>query len=56
MSELEKEELVNRITAMTVEEKIMVCSLLPTDILVEEIKTRLLMQEQRLSNIVSALM
>lgn len=56
MSELEKEELVNRITAMTVEEKIMVCSLLPSDILADEVKKRLLAQEQRLNNIVSALM
>ena len=55
MSELEKEEITSRICAMSTEEQVMVCSLLPSEVLAFEIRTRLLMQEKIINDAASAL-
>ena len=49
MSELEREEFVSRIKAMSEEEKILACSLMPSEILVLELGKRLLEQERKIS-------
>ena len=47
MSELEKEELTRRINGMSEEEKILACSLMPPEILVNEVEKRFSKQEKR---------
>ena len=55
MSEFEREELTNRINAMSLEEKMLVCSLLPSELLAIEVKVRLQEQEQKIFNVTMAL-
>ena len=49
MSELEREELTRRINGMSEEEKRLAASLLPSDILADEVGVRLLKYEQKIS-------
>ena len=52
MSELEREELESRIKGMSREEKIFVVSLMPSEILADVIKNKLLIAERKLVNVV----
>lgn len=55
MSELEKEELTNRVKGMSEEEKRLVASVLPSEILAIEVGIRMLQQEQKISNMAKML-
>lgn len=48
MSDLEREEFICRIKAMSDEEKMLACSLMPSEILADEVKHRLLVAEHKL--------
>lgn len=55
MSELEKEELTNRVKGMSEEEMRLAASALPSEILVNEIGLRLLKNEQKMSRMAQML-
>ena len=55
MSELEREELTSRIKGMSEEELTLTASVLPLEVLADELKKRLMFNEQKLRRAAQAL-
>ena len=55
MTNLQKNELSTRIQACTLEEKILICSLIPSDVLLEELRSRIHSMENIIGGVMDAL-